>query len=127
MAVRIFLGLSALIWLPYGIYCFLQPASLAEAAGVVFTSPTGATELRAMYGGLQALIGAVALAGLLRPARAPFALLFLLLLTAGLASGRMLGVLLDGARTTYTVFALGVELGTVSVASVRARRQPATA
>jgi hypothetical protein len=58
MAARIFLGLSALIWLPYGLLCFFQPAGLAESAGVTFTNATGATELRAMYGGLQAAIGA---------------------------------------------------------------------
>jgi hypothetical protein len=68
MAARIFLGLSALIWLPYGLYCLFQPGALAESAGVAFTSATGATELRATHGGLQAAIGAVALAGALRPA-----------------------------------------------------------
>ena len=54
MATRIFLLLSALLWLPYGIYCWLHPSYLAEAAGVVFQ---GSTELRAMYGGLQAALG----------------------------------------------------------------------
>ena len=57
MATRIFLLLSALLWLPYGIYCWLHPSALAEAAGVAFQSPTGSTELRAMYGGLQAALG----------------------------------------------------------------------
>ncbi len=33
LAIRLFLGFSALLWLPYGIYCFLQPNSLTEAAG----------------------------------------------------------------------------------------------
>jgi hypothetical protein len=67
MATRIFLVVSGLIWVPYGLYCFFQPGSLAEAAGVAFMSPTGETELRAMYGGLQAAVGTVAFAGALRP------------------------------------------------------------
>ena len=50
MAARIFLALSALVWLLYGLYCLLVPGSLAEAAGVAATTPTGTTELRAMYG-----------------------------------------------------------------------------
>ena len=41
MAARIFLGLSALIWLPYGIWCLLDPAQLAGSAGVSFVSATG--------------------------------------------------------------------------------------
>ena len=58
LAVRIFLALSALIWLPYGVFCLIQPQFLAGAAGVAFTSPTGSTEIRAMYGGLSAYTAA---------------------------------------------------------------------
>ena len=122
MAARIFLGLSALIWLPYALLCFFQPGGLAESAGVSFTSPTGSTELRAMYGGLQAVIGGVALAGALRPAPASFALLLLGLVCLGLASGRTLGVLLDGSVTSYTGFALALEWGTLSIAALLRRR-----
>ena len=57
MGKRIFLLVSTLVWLPYGIYCFFAPGFLAGAAGVAALSPTGRTELRAMYGGLQAGIG----------------------------------------------------------------------
>ena len=67
MFERGFLIFSAIIWLPYGLYCFFQPGSLAEAAGVVATIPTATTELRAMYGGLQMAIGALALVSLARP------------------------------------------------------------
>ncbi len=52
MATRIFPLLSALLWLPYGVYCFIHPSALAAIAGVGFQTPTGSTELRAMYGGL---------------------------------------------------------------------------
>ena len=57
---RIFLGLQALLWLPYGVFCFFQPAFLGEAAGVTIGSTTASIELRAMYGGLQASTGAKA-------------------------------------------------------------------
>ncbi len=74
MAIRVFLGLVALVWLPYGLLCFFQPGFLAGAAGVTSTSATGSTELRAMYGGLQVAIGVLALAGALRPPAAAPAL-----------------------------------------------------
>ena len=66
MATSIFLGLSTLVWLGYGLYCLLDPGYLAQAAGVAAASATGTTEIRAMYGGLQAGIGVIALGGLLR-------------------------------------------------------------
>ncbi len=34
LAIRLFLGFSSLLWLPYGILCVLQPAYLTEAAGL---------------------------------------------------------------------------------------------
>ena len=54
LVIRLFLGFSAFVWLPYGIFCFLQPGYLTEAAGLGLTSATATTEVRAMYGGLQA-------------------------------------------------------------------------
>lgn len=60
MAARIFLGLSALVWLPYGLLC-------------------------------------------------------------------LLGAALDGALSSYTGMALGLELGTVAVTALLLRRAPALA
>lgn len=106
---RIFLGASALLWLPYGIFCFLQPEFLAGAAGVSSTSPTGTTELRAMYGGLQAGIGALALLGCLRDGERRAALLALAFLCAGLGSARLAGLLTDGGFSAYTAGGLFFE------------------
>jgi Domain of unknown function (DUF4345) len=125
MAARVFLALSALLWLSYGIYCFFVPGSLAEAAGIGFATPTGSTELRAMYGGLQAGLGllaglAVARRSLVRPA-----LVALAFLAGGLATARLLGVVLDGGLSSYTQMGLAFELVTVAVASALALRTPA--
>jgi hypothetical protein len=117
MAARIFLGLSALVWLPYGIYCFLVPTSLAEAAGVAFTSPTGSTELRAMYGGLQAGIGLLAGLGAVRDSLRRPALVALAFLTGGLVTTRLLGATLDGGFSSYTNSAVVFELTSVVVAT----------
>jgi hypothetical protein len=112
MAARAFLALSVLIWLPYGVYCFFDPGFLAGAAGVASQSPTGSTELRAMYGGLQTAIGALALAGVLRPALRRQALLALGFLASGLALARLGGVALDGSVSTYTIAGLCFEIPT---------------
>jgi Domain of unknown function (DUF4345) len=120
--------LSAIVWLPYGIYCFLQPGSLAEAAGVVATTPTATTELRAMYGGLQIAIGALACAALARPRLAAGVLLTLVFLTGGLASTRLLGVVMDGSWSGYTAGRLGFEVASAALALFAlSRSQPGAA
>ncbi len=123
MAARIFLGLSALVWFPYGVFCVFQPGYLAEAAGVVSQSATGTIELRAMYGGLQAALGALAGAAFFRAELRRPALLTLAFLTAGLFLARLVGVALDFQVSAYTAVALGFELSSLGIASWLLRRR----
>ena len=125
MGTRVFLGLSALLWLPYGLYCFFAPASLADAAGVAFQSPTGSTELRAMYGGLQAALGLLAGLAVLRGGLVRPALVALAFLTAGLASTRLLGAAWDGGFSSYTMMGLGFEITSAVVATALLSRSAA--
>ena len=125
MATRIFLGLSAMLWLPYGLFCLLSPEYLAEAAGVEARSATATTEIRAMYGGLQAGIGALALAALFRPGLRSPALITLLFLTSGLGLARTLGVTLDGDLSAYTAMGLGFEFVSAGAAAWLLTHQPA--
>ncbi len=126
MGARVFLALSTLLWLPYGVWCFFAPGYLAGSAGVSFLSPTGSTELRAMYGGLQAAIGALALAGSLRAPLLRPALLSLGFLASGLALARLGGVALDGGLSSYTALGLFFEITTAgfSVWFFTRERQP---
>ena len=110
MNERVFLGLMALVWLPYGLYCFFDPGYLAEAAGVASTSATGSTELRAMYGGLQVGIGCLALAALLRADLVRPALVALAFLSGGLFLSRISGSALDYGWSQYTGIALAFEV-----------------
>jgi hypothetical protein len=127
LATRLFLGFSVLVWLPYGLFCVFQPGYLDEAAGLLARSPTGTTEIRAMYGGLQAAIGAFCLTALLRPTLRPTALLFVCYLTGGLFIARLLGLAMDGGGSGYTYGALGFELLSTLLAGVLSRREPEAA
>jgi hypothetical protein len=128
LAARIFLGASALLWTPYAVQCLLDPGSLAEAAGVAATSATGTAELRAMYGGLQAALGLLALAGALRPAAfARHALVALAVLAGGLGLARLGAALAGDAFSPYTGMALGFELGSLAIASALLSRMPSAA
>ncbi|MBK7948001.1 MAG: DUF4345 family protein [Deltaproteobacteria bacterium] len=116
MAARIFLAVFGLFSLPYGIYCFVDPGFLADFAGVAATSTTGTVELKAMYGGLQAGFGALALFGALRPAYAPTILLTTVFQCAGLGSFRLMGALSAGEFSSYTTQGVAFELASTAIA-----------
>jgi len=120
---RIFLAANVLLWLPYGLFCLASPGFLAEAAGVTATTPTGTTELRAMYGGLQAAIGLLALAAVLRRDLERTALAALAFLGGGLFTGRLVGALGDGGLSGYTIGALALEIALTAL-SVRFLQRP---
>jgi hypothetical protein len=124
LGTRVFLGLSAVVWLPYGIFCFLQPAFLSEAAGIAFASPTATTELRAMYGGLQAGIGSLALLAVVRPTLARPALITLAFLCVGLGVTRLAGAFWDDSFSPYTSGALAFEFASSALAIFLLSRHP---
>jgi Domain of unknown function (DUF4345) len=127
VTTRVFLGLSALVWLPYGLYCFFRPDSLADAAGVTAVTPTAVIELRAMYGGLQAAIGVLAALALVRPRLRYPAVVALLFLCAGLGLSRVAAVVLVGEVSAYTGFAVVLELGSTACAAWLLSRDAARA
>ncbi|UCE85657.1 MAG: DUF4345 family protein [Deltaproteobacteria bacterium] len=121
MGAQVFLGVSALLWLPYGLFCLLQPAFLDDVAGVAARTATGTVELRAMYGGLQAAIGALCGLGCVSPAWRGHALVALGFLTAGLGLARLAGVAAGGGLSAYTAGALILEFASAGLALAFAR------
>ncbi len=114
--MQIFLLLEALVWLPYGLYLIFDPEFLVGATegGLLVANPTGLTEIWAMYGGLQAAIGASCLLAVLRPAGAAASMRMLVFLSLGLFLGRLCGLLVDGGLSGYTAGALVFEGVTVT-------------
>ena len=106
---RLFLGLQALLFIAYGLYCLVNPEALSAGAGIQATTITGTIELQAMYGGLQTAIGALCLVGLLRANYERAALTALLFLFAGLAVVRVSLGLTHADYSNYSLFAMGFE------------------
>lgn len=125
--LRLFLAASTLLWLPYGVYCFVDPEFLATAAGVASTTTTGAIELRAMYGGLQIALGVLAGAAVVRPSLQRPALFTLAFLCAGLFTARLLGALLGAEFSSYTLEGLAFESLSSVIAMGLLARLPAQA
>lgn len=115
-ATRTFLLVLGVAFLPYGIYCFLVPGYLLGAAGVSASTPTGVTELRAMYGGLQAAFGVLMLSSARDPRIAIAGLAAAACVMPGLGLARLAGVVMDGSVSAYTIGALVFELGSSAVA-----------
>ena len=109
MMARLFLGLQVLLFIPYGLYCLVNPGMLAGSAGIQATSLTGTIELQTMYGGLQVAVGVMCLMGLLRKPFEQVALYALLFIFAGLAVVRVSLGLTQGDFSGYTVFAMSFE------------------
>jgi hypothetical protein len=120
--MRVFLAVSALVWLPYGLWCFARPEILAAFAGLAATTPTAIAEVRAMYGGLQIAIGVLAVVALARPHHRRSVVLTLGLLTGGLGIARLLAVLLGAGVSGYTAGGLIVEFGSMAWAAALLRR-----
>lgn len=124
MAARWFLAVNVLIWFPYGAWCFIDPGFLAGAAGVEATTPTGVTELRAMYGGLQMAIGLMAAAGFVHASARRSVLLALAFLTGGLALTRLVGGVIDDSFSAYTTGAVIFEMALALIAIRLLAREP---
>ena len=125
MGSRIFLALSALVWLPYGLFCLVQPSFLAGAAGIAASTATGTVELRAMYGGLQAAIGTLCALGSASPLWRAHALVGVGVLSAGLGLARLAGVVAEGDLSSYTGAALVFEFASAGLAFFFARKSGA--
>jgi hypothetical protein len=124
--VKTLLVLLGASFLLYGLYCFAVPGFLADAAGVAATTPTGTVEIRAMYGGLQAAFGVLLLASARDPRLTLAGLAAAAFVMPGLASTRLLGAVVDGGFSAYTVEALVFEIVSSVFAVTLLRRHLST-
>jgi hypothetical protein len=109
MLTRIFLGANAVLFIGYGLVCLASPSVVADQTGMQLATGVASAEVRAMYGGLQTAVGLLALLGLLRPGLRPAVLLAFVFAFFGLASGRMLGILVDADPGAYNLVAFAFE------------------
>jgi hypothetical protein len=114
---RAFLILAGLIWFFYGIYMLVSPETLAVTAGLSATNTTGTIELRAMYGGLEAAVGVLALVGGFVVALRRAGLASLAFACIGMATGRLGSALFAGEFSRYTLQGLILEfsLGAIAI------------
>jgi hypothetical protein len=100
--------LDALAWFGFGVWLFLAPESL-EGVGLLVDGALGRVEVRGFYGGLEMGIGAFVLWTAAAPQRYRAGLMLGVLSMAGLATGRLVGSLLEGEIAPAMAFYMAIE------------------
>jgi hypothetical protein len=123
MLGKIVLWITAVMFVVYGVACFISPALPAGYAGLAMTNGDAFAEVGAMYGGLQTGIGLFCALGATRAAFYRPALTLLLLGVGLLAVGRLYSALLAEATVGgYTWSAMAYEFGTAILAGIALKK-----
>lgn len=122
------LYLAALVFIGYGLACWVSPEIAANAAGLTMTSGDAAAEIGAMYGGLQTGFGVMCLCAARQHAYYRAGLWALLLGIGFLAMARVYSALtVDGELGAYTYGAIAFESVITALAALALRARPAPA
>jgi hypothetical protein len=97
------------MFLYFGLLLFFKPEAFSDTIPVELTDPVARAEIRAFYGGMEIGLAAFLLCSVFRRSFVRPALWFLLLISAGLALGRVVGMAVDHASGTFIYLALAVE------------------
>jgi hypothetical protein len=110
-----------------GLVCATATETLTGMAGITAT-PSGVTDLRAVYGGFQIGLGVFLLWCRSDPARIPAGLLALGLAVGSLGALRVIGLLVDGEPNAFHAANLTIEAATTAlVAFAFAKRRTSLA
>ena len=107
---RVSLTISGLLFLSLGIAFLATPESMAQMARLPIESPASIIEIRAMYGGLEAGLGAFFLISCFRPRWLRAALGAQFMIFAGLAAGRTLGLVQSPVKSRLEMAYAALEL-----------------
>ncbi|HVN86346.1 MAG TPA: DUF4345 domain-containing protein [Candidatus Binatia bacterium] len=119
---RVLLAFFAAFVLLAGVACLVAPANFALQAGLSAT-PSGLTEIRAFYGGLQIGFGSFLFWCLRDRALTVAGLLLEMVGVGALGIARVLGMLIDRSPTGYHLTNLAVEVTTVALIAVAFARR----
>ena len=123
---RTVLVLTAMALGVIGIGFLIAPASWAQAIDVIVSTPTGRTDVRATYGGFVLAAGAfLALCAVRRRWIRP-GLMACALVLAGFATGRLVGLLVEGSLSGLMWTFLAIEVGGTLAAGVAFARTTQT-
>jgi uncharacterized membrane protein YuzA (DUF378 family) len=104
-----YLILTLLVWLPWGLMCIFNTDLILEIIGVTSIHPTGNTDIRVMYGGVQLAVGLMAAVALHDRSYFKSFLWSVAFLGTCMALSRTYGLVVDASGTVYTWGVLAYE------------------
>lgn len=107
--IKPYLIFTVLVWLPWGVLCIFNTGMITDVIGVSGLSPSGNTDMRAMYGGFQTAVGLMALLALYDQRYVHQLLVTLVFMGSCLALSRSYGLYVDGSFSVYTIGVLSYE------------------
>jgi hypothetical protein len=100
---KILLSMTALVWIGYGGWLFVDPKALAYM-GFGLDHWSAVVEVQAMYGAVEVMLGIFALLGVLKPKQYMHsALLLWFMIYTGLVIGRITGIIMWDGSFTFEV------------------------
>jgi hypothetical protein len=118
---KLILVAYGLMFLYFGVLLFARPTAITDTIPLQLTEPTAVAEIRAFYGGLELGLGAFLVAAGLRRAFTRPGLWLLFGISAGLTLGRITGIAVDHATTSFIFIALVVEAAGLILSGVALR------
>ncbi len=127
MLPKVALWINALVFVALGVWLIVDPVGGLSGVDVTARSPVGATELRAMYGGLELGLGVFGALAARRPAWQVPALWAFTLAVGGLGAVRGLSSLLTAGHSPmlWALFATETVGTVVNVAALRQAQRAA--
>ena len=116
---------TALVFIAFGLWGLLDPAGMVANLGVELTDPSGATAIRAIYGGFLIGLGAFVLFCTVHPDRRRTGLFALLIIVSTILATRLLGWTLDAPPTDLQTAYAGIEVFSIIATSALLRANKA--
>tara|TARA_R110001606_G_scaffold392944_1_gene562420 strand:- start:6718 stop:7071 length:354 start_codon:yes stop_codon:yes gene_type:complete len=104
------------VFFAIGANTFSDPIQALAALDLGINTINAKNELYANYGGMHIAFGLLFIYGSIENKFRTPSLFFLFAITAGLAFGRIVGLLIDGTPSTLNNFLLGLEIVTAALA-----------
>lgn len=101
--------MDASFYLAFGIAFLFWPGPLAQLSGIALDAPSGFTDIRATYGGLEVGTGMFLIYCASAKYRIRIGLIACLFSLCGFGGARLLGIILDGQPTLAVQIYLGIE------------------
>ena len=93
-----YLIFNVAVWLPWGLICIFDIATIQDIIGVTSVTASGSTDVRVMYGGVQTAVGLMAARALYAQRHFETLLHALAIMGCTMALSRTIGLIIDAVE-----------------------------